>query len=197
MSKATHPRAHPCVDDESREAYITKQRARDADYARKYQEWVKSLTPEERRQLADLGLDKPQMAHTSAGGYCNAAELAACAVSPEDVDGHDEATKSKNYPQFADSEAAHDLLRLLIGELLSQDNARLSVECLALVTGLAYDGDSMTDIAKRHSLTRAAVSKRCVEFTHALRLDPCRAMRSLKARESYRQSRNHQLREQP
>jgi hypothetical protein len=89
------------------------------------------------------------------------------------------------------------LVRVLIGELLNQDNARLSVECLALVTGLAYDGDSMTAIAKRHSVTRAAVSKRCVDFTHALRLEPYRAMRSLKARESYRQSRNHQLREQP
>ena len=197
MSKDTQPEAHSRADDESREAYITKQRARDADYARKYQEWVKSLTPEERHQLADLGLEKPQMADTNAGGFCNAAELAACAVMPEDVDHRDEVRESEVYPQFADSEAAHDLLRLLIGELLSQDNARLSVECLALVPGLAYDGDSMTDIAKRHSITRAAVSKRCVEFTHALRLDPCRAMRSLKARESYRNSRNHQLREHP
>ena len=197
MSKATHPRAHSSGDDESREAYVTKQRARDAEYARKYQEWVKSLTPEERRQLGDLGLDKPQMADTSAGGYCNAAELAACAVLPEEVDHRDEDAEADDYPQIADSAAVHDLLRLLIGELLGQDNARLSVECLALVTGLAYDGDSMTDIAKRHSITRAAVSKRCVEFTHALRLDPCRAMRSLKARESYRKSRQHQLRERP
>ncbi len=47
-----------------------------------------------------------------------------------------------------------------MGELIGQDNARLSLECLAPVTGLAYCGDSMTDIAKRHGVTRAAVSKR-------------------------------------
>ena len=90
-----------------------------------------------------------------------------------------------------------DLIRVLVGELLSQDNARLSIECLALVTGLSYTGDSMTTIARRHNVTRAAVSKRCVEFTRALRLDPCRAMRSLKARESYRKSRINQLHEHP
>ena len=50
----------------------------------------------------------------------------------------------------------------------------------------------MTEIAKRHGITRAAVSKRCVELTLALDLMPSRAMRSLNARHSYRQSRlNH------
>ena len=36
----------------------------------------------------------------------------------------------------------------------------------------------VTDIAKRHGVTRAAVSKRCVELTRALNLKPSRAMRS-------------------
>jgi hypothetical protein len=92
-----------------------------------------------------------------------------------------------------DPEFLHDLLRRLVGELIGQDNARLSLECLALVTGLAYCGDSMTDIAKRHGVTRAAVSKRCVELTRALNLKPSRAMRSVEARQSYRQARMRHL----
>ena len=40
------------------------------------------------------------------------------------------------------------------------------------------DDKQMTEIAKRHDVTRAAVSKRCVELTQALNLKPSRAMRS-------------------
>ena len=98
--------------------------------------------------------------------------------------------------QAADSEFLHDLLRRLVGELIMQDNARLSLECLALVTGLSYDGSSMTSIAGRYGVTRAAVSKRCVELTKALGLPPSRAMRCRKARHSYRQARTLNLRSQ-
>ena len=51
----------------------------------------------------------------------------------------------------------------------------------------------MTEIAKRHGVTRAAVSKRCVELTQALNLKPSRAMRSLLARQSYRKARLQHL----
>jgi hypothetical protein len=53
---------------------------------------------------------------------------------------------------------------------LSHDNARLTAECIALVSGLSYTGSSMTEIAARHGITRAAVSKRCVELTELLDL---------------------------
>ena len=44
----------------------------------------------------------------------------------------------------------------------------------------------MSAIAERHKVTRAAVSKRCVELTERLDLLPSRAMRSLTARKAYR-----------
>ena len=91
------------------------------------------------------------------------------------------------------NEQPHEILRRLIGELMHQDHSRLALDCLALVTGLAYEGDSMTEIASRHDITRAAVSKRCVELTLALNLEPSRAMRSLAARDAYRQSRNQHM----
>ena len=67
---------------------------------------------------------------------------------------------------------------------------------LPLVSGLLYGGDAMAEIARRHGVTRAAVSKRCVELTELLGLRPSRAMRSLTARESYRDARIRSLRQQ-
>ena len=69
----------------------------------------------------------------------------------------------------------HDFPRRLGGELIGQNNSNLSFHCLARVTGLTYEGISMTAIAEQHGVTRAAVSKRCVELTQALNLKPSRA----------------------
>ena len=77
-------------------------------------------------------------------------------------------------------------LRRLIGELLADPNPRLSIECLSLVSGVCYTGDSMTEIAKRHGVGRAAVSKRCVAWADMLGLEPARAMKRADAREVYR-----------
>jgi hypothetical protein len=78
-----------------------------------------------------------------------------------------------------------DVMRRVLGELLSAPNRGLTLECFALVSGLSYTGDSMTQIAQRHGVGRAAVSKRCVELTERLGLPPSRAMRSLTARRAY------------
>ena len=64
-----------------------------------------------------------------------------------------------------------------------------TAECIALVSGLNYSGASMTQIAAKHGITRAAVSKRCVELTELLGIRPSRAMRSLTARKRYRDAR--------
>lgn len=183
-------------DFDSQDSYAAKQRSHDARYRREYEAWVASLPPEERRQLAAMGLEEPQMPHTSASGHCDAAERSECVSLPEIAQSDDEAA-SDAPPSPADNEAMHNLLRRLLGELLSRANARLSIECLALVTGLAYDGDSMSAIAARYHVTRAAVSRRCVDLSHALHMNPCRAMRSLKARQSYRRSRINHLNQLP
>ena len=88
-----------------------------------------------------------------------------------------------------DVELIHQAIRRVIAEILYHDNARLTTECIALVSGLIYSGDSMSEIARRHGVTRAAVSKRCVELTEMLDLPPSRAMRTLTARKRYRDAR--------
>ena len=79
------------------------------------------------------------------------------------------------------------ILRHLVADIVAEDNTRLTIECLAIALGLrVYAGDSMTEIANRHGITRAAVSKRCVDITNRLNLQPSSAMRSKRARQTYR-----------
>ncbi len=185
------------IDLDAEEDYEIRQRSRDEDYRKAYGEWVASLPPEERERLGELGLDRASVPGAGTGAPSrDLAESSMACCGPEEIveaEPQPPTTPSLDEP---DPERLHDLLRRLVGELIGQDNARLSLECLALVTGLSYYGDSMTDIAKRHGVTRAAVSKRCVELSRALNLKPSRAMRSIPARQSYRRARLKHLRTQ-
>ena len=172
----------------SRDEYSSRQSVRDAQYESAYREWVESLTPEERAKLHEDGLDQPVVQrHGSGSANGDAAD------SPLMCEGKDPALlpdpEPAPPPRATDEEQVWDVMRRMLGELLSHDNARLTVECLALVSGLQYSGASMTEIARRHGITRAAVSKRCVELTELLDLRPSRAMRSLTARKRYRDAR--------
>lgn len=184
------------------QASISRQCQRDAEYRRIYEAWLEALPKEERKKLRQMGLNKPMHDdYTVAGhGTEDAASYASCGW-PEHDSGDDESDtadgpasepKGDTPPASAtgdDDERIHDLLRRLLGEVISQSAIGLSMDCLALVTGLVYGGDSMTEIAKRHGVTRAAVSKRCIELTFALKLKPSRAMRTMLARENSRQTR--------
>lgn len=94
-------------------------------------------------------------------------------------------------PRTADP-AALVMARRLVGFMLADTHPALGIECLALVTGIGYDGSSMSDIAKRHLCTRAAVSKRCVELCDAFGIPPVRAMRPEKTRRKCRAARVRQ-----
>lgn len=166
-----------------------------SEYVAAYEAWVSSLSPAEQRRLRELGVDRPmvQQSHGPTGLTMDVADSPIASTDKQPFEVMDPFDVSA--PVLSDDETL-DLLRRLIGELLAQDNARLSLECLALVTGLAYTGDSMRTIARRHSLTPAAVSKRCVELTLALNLPPSRAMKSVIARSKYQTARFKFLEEQ-
>ena len=170
--------------------YSKKQSARDAEYEREYRAWIDSLPADERRQLEAQGLGAPCVAH-----HGNGSAKGDAADSPRMREGDDPALIPDPEPepeaavQPCDAESTHSAIRRVVAEILCHQNARLTTECIALVSGLAYCGSSMSDIAKRHGITRAAVSKRCVELTELLDLPPSRAMRSLTARTRYRDAR--------
>lgn len=170
--------------------YSRKQKSRDAEYEREYRAWIQSMPPDERRKLEAQGLAVPCLAH-----HGNGSAKGDAADSPLMREGDDPALLPEPEPVAetgegeCDTESVWAALRRVLGEVLSHDNARLTAECIALVSGLSYTGSSMTEIAERHGITRAAVSKRCVELTELLDLRPSRAMRSLTARKSYRSAR--------
>ena len=177
----------------------SRQSQRDAEYRQIYEAWLEALPKEERRKLRAMGLNKPMHDDFTVAGH-GTEDAASYASSgwPERED--DDAEDDTETPTAADpapvtpatpedDERTHDLLRRLLGEVISQSNISLSMDCLALVTGLLYEGDSMTEIARRHRISRAAVSKRCIELTSALKLNPSRAMRTMLARENSRQTR--------
>ena len=168
--------------------YSRRQKSKDAEYQREYRAWVDSLPADERRKLDAQGLAEPVLAH-----HGNGSAKGDAADSPLMREGDDPAILPEPEPESSsvpcDEEFVWDTVRRVLGEVLSHGNARLTAECIALVSGLSYAGDSMTEIAKRHGITRAAVSKRCVELTELLGLRPSRAMRSLTARKSYRAAR--------
>ena len=168
--------------------YSKRQKARDDEYQREYRAWIESLPPAERRQLEAQGLAEPYVAK-----HGNGSAMGDASDSPLMREGDDPALIPDAEPEAdnttCDAESVHSAIRRVVAEILCHANARLTAECIALVSGLAYTGSSMTEIAKRHGISRAAVSKRCVELTELLDLPPSRAMRSLTARKRYRDAR--------
>lgn len=64
--------------------------------------------------------------------------------------------------------------------------ARLEAEIMALGAGvLLADDQTMSRVAKRYGMTRAAISKRVLGFTDEQGLPPSQFMRSKKDRETY------------
>lgn len=176
--------------------YTNRQAARDREYADyykspEYRRYLASLTPEERRRLETLGLLEPMIDRSGSTLRDDDACLSNMAAEDADVATQvDLAANARDVEEHLPAASGHDdrlwdILRRLLGELLNQKNATLSIECLAVVSGIGFMGDSMTEIAHRNGVTRAAVSKRCVELTQKLKLNPSRAMRSLTARVSY------------
>lgn len=169
------------------DSYTMRQDREDARYAKEYQAWIASLSPEERRKVASMGIDKPDLARSSNG--VGLSRDAAESYSAKTFDADEDEEPNEEPPSTINSDQIWDIMRRLIGELASDKNPGLTMDCATLVAGLAYQGNSMTDIAKRHGITRAAVSKRCIEMTDALKIKPYRAMRSGHARKAYQQAR--------
>lgn len=172
--------------------YARRQAAKDAEYERQYNAWVEALPADKRRELEKAGLAKPDVArHGNGSAKGDAADSPVMRVGDDPAvvpDPEPDDPTDSDAP--VDGEAVWDALRRMLGEIICRDNARLTAECFAIASGLTFSGgDSMLDIARRHGVTRAAVSKRCVELTELLGLRPSRAMRSLTARQAYRHAR--------
>jgi hypothetical protein len=174
------------------ENYHQRQAEADQEYERAYASWLDGMTPAERVELEGLGLGEAELPKRSGGVglSCDAAEQSAAQTLDEIA-----------APDPDEGISAGDLrimeaLQRLIGELVTDQKPRLAIECLALVSSIAYQGNSLTEIAARHGLTRAAVSKRCLELSERLGVKNRRALRSDHAREAYAEARIASLKKQ-
>jgi hypothetical protein len=160
--------------------YRIRQSREDLRYTADYRAWVESLPDDERAQLAALGLEQPHAPGYSSGvgisGDAADNAIAEEIVAPDPDEKHD-------WKVAADLRCA-EVVGKLISELLAND-ATLATECLALVCGIGYTGASENAIAKRYGVSRAAVSKRCIELAERLGVKNFRAMKSDLAREVY------------
>jgi hypothetical protein len=91
-----------------------------------------------------------------------------------------------------------------IALILDRDNPALTADCIAYAAGLhgiqraqllegaVVDAPSESELAYKHGVERAAVSKRVIECIHALNLRPSRGMKDTEAQETYAE-RAHQV----
>lgn len=161
--------------------YAERQCERDREYAAA---WSK-MSAKDRARLAKAGIAGPDIPVYETGKHDQSILLESSASPVEEFDDSDKVTAVHlhEYVQAA--------IRRLVGELLASDRPKLTLECLSLVSGISYTGQSMTEIAQKCHVTRAAVSKRCVAIGEAMAMPPARAMRKLTARAVYEQRAKH------
>ena len=177
--------------------YTKRQKARDAQYERDYKAWIKSLPPAERWKFEAQGLEKPMIDyHGNGSAKGDAADSPHMRIGDDPALLPDPEPEPKSPPEpdqsqahAPDTEMIRDAVRRVLGEIICHGNSRLTAECIAIVTGLNFTGASMTEVARKHGVTRSAVSKRCVELTELLGLRPSRAMRPLTSRTASRAAR--------
>lgn len=87
------------------------------------------------------------------------------------------------------------MMRTLIGILHKCPHPALSIECLSLISGIGYQGKSMAQIARDNMVTRATVSRRCVDLCNLLGIPPVRAMRNFSGQENCRIARSKKLKQ--
>lgn len=179
----------------SGDSYSQRQQSRDAEYERAYREWTETMTPEDRAKAQSLGVDEAHVERR--GGGCVEGDLAdspLASETPDIVEAIEPSRQAPLDPDRASDERVMEIFRRMLGELITQPNLRLNLECLALAAEVSFLGDSEAEIAKRHGVSRSAVSKRCVELTKRLELPPSHAMRRLTAREAYART-QHRIRD--
>jgi|TARA_R110000803_G_scaffold41295_2_gene88882 hypothetical protein len=85
------------------------------------------------------------------------------------------------------------MMRQLISFLKNSPHPDLSIECICMISSICYDGRSMAEMGREHKVSRATISRRCVDLCEAFGIEPIRAMRSRQGRENCRNARLEKL----
>jgi len=84
------------------------------------------------------------------------------------------------------AEMRSDVLAAFCARIRSASNPLLVFDAVCFATGvLALDGQSQTELAKRHGVSRAAFSKIAIQWVKTFGIRPSRGMKSSKACKTY------------
>lgn len=171
--------------------YADRQAERDSAYSTAYREWVASLPPAERAQLAAGGLSEPDTTrHTCTRQHDDATLDRTAAPEPTPDDVAELADEPAPVATTAHTTTAADVLASFCARIRAHPNPLLAFDAACFASGLMdIEGLSETALAKRHRVTRAAFSKLVVQWSETFGLPPSRGMRSKRARHAYRQAR--------
>lgn len=151
-------------------SYAQTQSARDRDHEAQYDKWVESQPLEKRRELKRLGLGEvPRDFKTFRG---------------RDASDREDLADEPVFSPHQDTPTA-SALRVFVAEMHASKNKALTCECFSVATSLLYEGDSESEIARRHKISRAAVSKIIKGFQAMLGLAPTGPMRRLTVCKKY------------
>jgi hypothetical protein len=166
--------------------YAARQAARDREYAAAYDsaevhQWIESLDPTERERLEKEGLLQPLIQKAGNGCLLNQ-DLADSPLAAQKPD----VAESSQTDHQDDAGARADVLAAFCSRIRSAANPLLVFDAVCFATGvLALEGQSQTELAKRHGVSRAAFSKIATQWVRTFGIRPSRGMKSAKARKTY------------
>lgn len=157
-----------------------EQAQKDAKYVREYRAWYDALSPRERKKADEMGLSGPDVGYN---GNMRGMDISDLQIATDDAPHDmDEAIAD---PCVMTMEAAGDLLRRLIGEMVAFPRPALTLDCLMILLGLGEPMPTETELAQRHGTTKATVSQRCIALMETFNLPPPPVLKSKRARKSY------------
>lgn len=157
------------------------------------------LTEEEKAKARKIGIEaRADDYQTHNGKPVDELPIAAQNDGPDAVE-EVEDSKGKAAPiaEIAADERTWFVVRQILDIIIAAPNARLEAECFRISSGLGMlDSITEASVARKHGLTRAAISKRCVRQTKLIGIRPSQYMRSIPLRETYRKARIRSLEKQ-
>lgn len=188
--------------------YASRQPDRDRQYRDSWQTpeakaWLDSMSSEKRREMETQGLLAPMLPKDGCANGCgvedDVADSPEASMDAASVPGTDsldailadyphlEGAIEERAMRMAGGAHREDILRRLALLFIDRGRRALNADCLAYVSGLSLRmGESGTSLAQKHGISRQAFHKRCSELMRELGLPPSRAMKSVRARHSYR-----------
>jgi hypothetical protein len=174
------------MDDYARHESERNRKYRDAWESPEVKEWIESLSPEDRERMEAKGLLAAAVPKDGGGAFIDgdAAESPLASSTPDIAEMVDGDRNSEN----ADAQARSDVLASFCARMRGCANPALVFDAVCYGTGvLAIEGQSATELAAKHGVTKQAFSKIAVEWCTKFGLPPARSMKSKRARVSYRE----------